>query len=224
MHFAEWKLLYFGSDFTWICSQSSNWQWICMRSSNGLAPNRCRTGLTEITYSMNSLRWSLIAWAQISPLLYDCLTNSVDVSAVYCLLWNYVYAYGTTVCVSARITNLTMGSPFAYPGINILHPSIIYVENVHFDWFNQYLYTGEHFQSDLDIFHFDFMFVKPHDVPPLLCFNVQNEIRFGVERLLLPEGRRFKKELFYPWSLFSLHVKAKQRRHFVWFHKHKIEM
>ena len=38
------------------------------------------------------------------------------------------------------------------------------MENVHFEWFNQYLYTGEHFQSDLDIFQFDFMFVKPRGV------------------------------------------------------------
>ena len=30
----------------------------------------------------------------------------------------------------------------------------------------------------------DFMFVKPHDVPPLLCFYVQTEMRFGVEQLL----------------------------------------
>ena len=30
-------------------------------------------------------------------------------------------------------------------------PSDIFVENVHFDWFNRYLCTGEHFQSDLDI-------------------------------------------------------------------------
>ena len=37
-----------------------------------------------------------------------------------------------------------------------------------------------HIQSDLDIFQFDFMFVKPHDVPPLLCFNVQIEMRFWV--------------------------------------------
>ena len=39
-----------------------------------------------------------------------------------------------------------------------------------------------------------------------------------------PEGRRCKKELFYSKSHFSLHVKAKQRRHIVWFHKHKIEL
>ena len=68
-----------------------------------------------------------------------------------------------------------------------------------FDWFKQYLCTGEHSQSDLDIFQFDFMFVKPHDVPPLLCFNVQTEIRFGVEQLPFPEGRRCKKQHYvYP--------------------------
>ena len=61
---------------------------------------------------------------------------------------------------------------------NITRPSVIYVENVHFDWFNQYVCSVEHFQSDLDIFQFDFMFMKPHDVPPLLCLNVQTEMRF----------------------------------------------
>ena len=51
----------------------------------------------------------------------------------------------------------TLGNPFAFPGINIRAPSVIYVENVHFDWFNLYLFTGEHFQSDLNIFQLDFM-------------------------------------------------------------------
>ena len=119
---------------------------------------------------------------------------------------------------------ITLGNPFAYPGINIMHPFCYLRGNVHFDWFNQYLCTGEHFQSELDIFQFDFMFVKPHDVPPLLCINVQTEIRFGVEQLPFPEGRRCTKELFYSKSHFSLHVKVKQWRHIVWFHKHEIEL
>ena len=72
----------------------------------------------------------------------------------------------------------TLGNPFAHPGKNTTHPSVIYVENVHFDWFNKYSCTGEHFQSDLDIFQFDLLFVKPHDVPPLLCANMQTEMRF----------------------------------------------
>ena len=40
MHFHEWKLLYFDSNFTEICSQVSNWQYVCVGSGNGLAPNR----------------------------------------------------------------------------------------------------------------------------------------------------------------------------------------
>ena len=58
----------------------------------------------------------------------------------------------------------------------------------------------------------------------LLSFNVQIEMRFGVEQLLFSEGRRCKKELFYSKSHFSLHVEAKQRRHVVLFHKHEIEL
>ena len=34
------------------------------------------------------------------------------------------------------------------------------------------------------------MFVKPHDVPLLLCFNVQAEMRFWLEQLLFAEGMR----------------------------------
>ena len=83
---------------------------------------------------------------------------------------------------SARVT---LGNPFAYPGINISY-SVIYVEMSVLTVLNQYVCTGEHLQSDLDIFQFDFMFVKPHDVPPLLCFHVQTEMRFGVEQLLFP--------------------------------------
>ena len=73
---------------------------------------------------------------------------------------------------------ITLGNPFAYPGINIKRPFCYLRGNVHFGWFNQYLCTWEHFQSDLDKFQFDFMFVKPHDVPPLLCFKVQTLMRF----------------------------------------------
>ena len=52
---------------------------------------------------------------------------------------------------------ITPGDPFAYPGINITH---------------RFCNSAEHLQSDLDMSQFDFMFVKPHDVPPLLCANV----------------------------------------------------
>ena len=83
----------------------------------------------------------------------------------------------------------TLGKPIRPPKKKHNTPSVINVENVHFDWFNQYLCKGEHLQSDLDMFQFDFMFVKPHDVHALLCFNVQTEMWFWLQQLLFPEGR-----------------------------------
>ena len=68
------------------------------------------------------------------------------------------------------------------------------MENVHVDWFNQYLCTGEHYQSDLDIFQFDFVLVNPHDVPPPLCVNVQTEMRSRLKQLLFPEVRGCKQQ------------------------------
>ena len=62
-----------------------------------------------------------------------------------------------------------------------------------------------------------FYVCETHNVLPLLCFNVQTEMRFWVEQLLFPEGRRCKKELFYSKPHFSLYVKAKQRRYIVCF-------
>ena len=119
----------------------------------------------------------------------------------------------------------TPGNPFAYHGINITHPFCYLRGNVPFDLFNQYLCIGEHFQSDLDIFQFDFMSVNPYDVPPLLCVNVHTEMRFRLKQPLpFPEGRRCKKELFHAKSHFSLPFNAKQQRHIVWFNKHKIEL
>ena len=38
--FVEWKLSYFGSNFTEICSQGSNYQYTSIGSDDGLAPNR----------------------------------------------------------------------------------------------------------------------------------------------------------------------------------------
>ena len=54
------------------------------------------------------------------------------------------------------------------------------------------------FQSHLDMFQFDFMFVKPHDAPPLLCANVQIEMRFVGEQILFPEGRRCERSCSTP--------------------------
>ena len=55
------------------------------------------------------------------------------------------------------------------------------------------------------------MFVKPHDVPPLLCFNVQTEMGFRFKQLLFPEIRRCKKELFKAKSHFSLQFPIAKR-------------
>ena len=35
--------------------------------------------------------------------------------------------------------------------------------------------TDMYFQSDLDIFQFDFMIMKPRDMPPMFCFNVETD-------------------------------------------------
>ena len=40
MHFVEWKVLNFDSNFTEVSSQGSNWQYVSIGSGNGLAPNR----------------------------------------------------------------------------------------------------------------------------------------------------------------------------------------
>ena len=50
------------------------------------------------------------------------------------------------------------------------------------------------------------------------------EMRFGVEQLVFTTPTLWKQELFYSKSHFSLQVRAKQRRHIMWFHKHKIEL
>ena len=39
--------------------------------------------------------------------------------------------------------------------------------NIHLHWFNRFVCTGEHFQSDLDVSRFDTMFVKLRDLPPI---------------------------------------------------------
>ena len=55
-------------------------------------------------------------------------------------------------------------------------PSDIYVENVHFEWLNQYLYTGQHFQADLDIFRFD-LCLRNHSMF-LHCFALTCKLKW----------------------------------------------
>ena len=77
--------------------------------------------------------------------------------------WSQVSAFSYyTILPSDTKYQYTLGNPF------------VCVKNVHFDWLNLYLwysYTGENLQSDLDIFQFDFISVKPHDVPSLFCLT-----------------------------------------------------
>ena len=62
-----------------------------------------------------------------------------------------------------------------------------YVQNVHFDRFNRCSCTGKHFQSDLDIFRFDFMLLtEPHDVPSTFCFSLHTDMIFLLQQLLTP--------------------------------------
>ena len=53
MHFHEWKILCFGSNFTEVCSQGSNKQFCSVGSGNGLAPDR----------------WQAITWTNADPFL-----------------------------------------------------------------------------------------------------------------------------------------------------------
>ena len=71
-------------------------------------------------------------------------------------------------------TNTKLGNPFTHLEKNITPPSDICMENVHFDWFDRHVYTEEHFQSDLDIFRFDFMFVNHTMCLP--CFALTGKL------------------------------------------------
>ena len=69
----------------------------------------------------------------------------------------------------------------------------------------------------LEIVWFDFIFVKPRDVPLMFCFSVRTVTKlsynaYPVERRTVEMKCRV-----------NLHIKAKHRRHIVWFHKHNIE-
>ena len=132
----------------------------------------------------------------------------------------HVFAFISTNWIEKRSNQFTLlgwyftlGNRFAHPGKNITHPFCYLRGKWSFDWFYQYLCTGEHFQSGFDIFQFDFKFVKPRDVPPLewdFDYNSSCFHRVGVVKRSCFDKKKK--------SHFSLYVKAKQRRHIVWFH------
>ena len=58
VHFHEWKVLYFDSNFTDICSKGSNWQSPSIGLDNGLAPNRRQA---IIWTNANPIHWRIYA-------------------------------------------------------------------------------------------------------------------------------------------------------------------
>ena len=75
----------------------------------------------------------------------------------------------------------TLGNPFAKPGINITRPFCYLRGKCSFRLI--FLYWGA-FPVGSRYISVRFMFAKPHDVPPLLCFNVQTEMKLCAEQLL----------------------------------------
>ena len=109
----------------------------------------------------------------------------------------------------------TLGNPFANPGINIPRPFCYLRGKCSFRLIFLYWRAFPVGSRHISV---RFMFVKTHDVPPLLCFNVQTEMKFCAEQLRFTTPTIWTHELFYSKSHFSLHVKAKPRRiHVVWF-------
>ena len=58
MHFLEWKVWYFDSNFTEVCPQGFNWQQASISSGNGLAPNRRQA---IIWTNADPIHWSIYA-------------------------------------------------------------------------------------------------------------------------------------------------------------------
>ena len=110
----------------------------------------------------------------------------------------------------------TLDNPFANPGINVTRPFCYLRGDCSFRLIFLYWRAFPVGSTHISV---RFMFVKPPDVPPLLCFNMQTEMKLCAEQLLFTTPTIWKHEL-----VLFLHVKAKQRRiHVLWFHKHKTE-
>ena len=58
MHFHEWKVLYFDSKFTEVCSQKSNWQYSNIGLDNCSAPTKRQA---IIWTNADSVRWRIYA-------------------------------------------------------------------------------------------------------------------------------------------------------------------
>ena len=114
---------------------------------------------------------------------------------------------GTLLWTQIRYTGgelSTPGNPFAHLG-KIQRPTFdFHMENVNFDWFWQ------------NMFRFDFMFVKPRDVSPVFCFNLQTIMNIHYNSSCLHRVGVVKISRQFPSS-------SKHRRPVAWFHKHKFK-
>ena len=74
MHFARWKLLYFDSNFTQLCSGGSNWRKVIIGSESGLMPNKQQTNDDSLPRFLEHIYiyiyiYIYIRWAYI----YGCI-------------------------------------------------------------------------------------------------------------------------------------------------------
>ena len=86
----------------------------------------------------------------------------------------------------------TLGNPFANPGINVTRPFCYLRGKCSFRLIFLYWRAFPVGSGHISV---RFMFVKPHDVPPLLCFNVQTEMKFSAEQILFTTPTIWKHEL-----------------------------
>ena len=94
MHFHEWNILYFDSNFIEVCSWGSNWQYSSIGSDNGLAPIRRQA---IIWTNAEQIHWDeLISYNQLgqwqgdalSPFLYVSLWQGDALSpSLFVCLW-----------------------------------------------------------------------------------------------------------------------------------------
>ena len=100
MHFIEWKVLYFDSNFTELC-----WQWVTIASGNGWAPKRRQVIIwtnadpvhRRIYATLGGLNNQLakpkvVQWRYTMPISYHTKTNQI-ISISYNISWYYVTSY-----------------------------------------------------------------------------------------------------------------------------------
>ena len=81
MHFHQWKVLWFDSNFTGVCSWGSNWQYVSIGSGNGLVPNRRQT----ITWTKADLvHWCIYAALKGDELKSQGSVVFSSISAKFC--------------------------------------------------------------------------------------------------------------------------------------------